>query len=74
MVLLLAVVVLAGLGMVLVVAGVTQARRERWLTADIAAMRRRAAAVAHRLPHPANDTIPLRAVGRRRRPAYALRR
>ena len=74
MILLLAVAIPALLGVIVVGAAVAQRQRELALGADIAALRRRAAPVAFRLPAPANDTFPITAAQVRRRRDRVLRR
>ena len=59
MILLLAVAMAALPGATVVGAAVAQRRRELALGGHIAALRRRAAPVAFRLPAPANDTFPV---------------
>ncbi len=74
MILLLAVAIPALLGVVVIGAALAQRQRELSLGADIAALRRRAAAAAYRLPAPANDTFPLAAAKIRRRADRSFRR
>jgi hypothetical protein len=66
MILLLAVAIPALLGVVVVGAALAQRQYDLSLGADIAALRRRRAAVAYRLlALPANDTLPLMKIRRR---------
>jgi hypothetical protein len=74
MILLLAAAIPVVLGALVIGAALAQRERELSLGADIAALRRRAAPAAYRLPLPANDSVPLAAAKIRRRADRAFRR